>query len=198
MGALVVYESMFGATRDVAECVVAGLAGAGVAARAVEVGAADERLGDDVTLLVVGGPTHAFGMSRASSRDDARKQAPGGTVVSERVGVREWLDGLDLAGRSVPVAAFCTRVFRPRLPGSAAKAIGKELRRHGGRLVAPPQDFGVKGNEGPLEGQLDAARAWGATLAASSGTNPARLTAPRQADGPPQPTTPRNVRGSEG
>lgn len=173
MTALVVYESMFGATRDVAESVVAGLVGAGVDARAVEVGVADERLGDDVTLLVVGGPTHAFGMSRAHSRNDARKQAHGGTVVSERIGVREWLADLDLAGRPVPVAAFCTRVFRPRLPGSAAKAIGKELSRHGGRLVAPPQDFGVDGNKGPLEGQLDAARAWGATLVASSGPVPA-------------------------
>ena len=175
MSALVVYESMFGATRDVAESVVAGLVGAGVPARAVEVGAAGGRLADDVTLLVVGGPTHAFGMSRASSRDDARKQAPGGTVVSERVGVREWLAGLDLTGRPVPVAAFCTRVFRPRLPGSAARAIGKELSRRGGRLVVPPQDFGVKGNEGPLEGQLDAARAWGTTLAALAASSGATL-----------------------
>ncbi len=170
MGALVVFESMFGATRAVAESVVAGLADAGVAARAVEVGTADEHVADDVTLLVVGGPTHAFGMSRAKSRDDARRQAPGGTVVSERIGVREWLEGLDLAGRPVPVAAFCTRVFRPRLPGSAAKAIAKELRGHGARLVVPPRDFGVSGNAGPIEGELDAARAWGASLAASSGT----------------------------
>jgi hypothetical protein len=168
MGALVVYESMFGGTRAVAEAVAAGLEDAGVATRTVEVGAADERLGDDVTLLVVGGPTHWFGMTRAGSRTTSHRMVPGGSAVSEGVGVREWLDGLDLAGRPVPVAAFAT-IMRPNLPGSAAHGIARRLRRAGGRRAAPARSFRVAGmTDGPKRAALDAARAWGAELALAS------------------------------
>lgn len=169
MGALVVYESMFGSTRAVAEAIAAGLEGAGTEVRTVEVGAADAQVPDDVSLLVVGGPTHAFGMSRASTREDSRKHAADGTVVSPGIGVRDWLGGLDLAGRDILVAAFGTKVRKPNLPGSAAKGIDKELRRHGGRPVTPARDFGVIGYaDGLVEGELDAARAWGTSLAAGA------------------------------
>ncbi len=168
MGALVVYESMFGGTRAVAEAVAAGLEGAGVAVRTVEVGAADGRIGDDVTLLVVGGPTHWFGMSRAGSRGTAHRMTAEGTVVSSGVGVREWLEALDLAGRPLPVAAFAT-IMRPNVPGSAARAIARRLRRGGGRPVVRARSFRVAGmTDGPRRGELDAAHAWGAALAVAS------------------------------
>jgi hypothetical protein len=61
------------------------------------------------------------------------------------------------------VATFDTRVAKvKRLPGSAAKSAGKEVRRHHlGRLIAT-QGFYVNDMEGPLvAGELDRAQEWG-------------------------------------
>ncbi|MCL3861344.1 flavodoxin family protein [Actinotalea sp. K2] len=170
MSALVVYESMFGSTRAVAEAVGEGLRECGPV-RVVEVG---ELIGeghtvrppDDVSLLVVGGPTHALGMSRASTREDAALEAPDG-LVSAGPGLREWLEGLSAVG--LPFAAFDTKVLKPNIPGSAAKVADKMLRRAGGRRVAPARSFRVHGKNGGLvEGELEAAAVWGRELGGSS------------------------------
>jgi len=171
MTAMVVYESMYGCTKAIAEAIGEGLASAG-AVKVVEVGAlAAEASGTsvapDVTLLVVGGPTHAFSMSRASTRADALKNAPDGTVISS-TGVREWLAEVTLPA-DTPVAAFDTKVLKPNLPGAAGKAIEKELKRKGGRPVVKPHSFKVEGRSDLVDGQAEAARAWGAQLAAGLG-----------------------------
>ena len=159
MTTLVVYETMYGRTRDIAEAIAHGCETGGEV-RLAEVSSLTDGLPDDVTLLVVGGPTHAFSMSRPGTRDDARKY---GTTVST-TGVREWLAGLTVPA-GLPVAAFCTKLDSP-LSGSAATAIARRLRRLGGVLVVPPKDFFVKGTQPVLlAGQLDRARAWGASLA---------------------------------
>ncbi|HEY8524679.1 MAG TPA: flavodoxin domain-containing protein [Acidimicrobiales bacterium] len=159
MRALVVYESMFGNTEAVARAVGAGLA-ALMPTDVVEVGRAPAALGDDVDLLVVGGPTHAFGLSRRRTRADAAKQAEG-QLVSRGFGLREWLAVLDRPRDGVAAAAFDTRVKVP-LPGSAARAATRRLRRLGFRVAARPTTFWVTGTLGPLaDGELDRARAWG-------------------------------------
>ncbi|MEV4805279.1 flavodoxin domain-containing protein [Nonomuraea sp. NPDC049421] len=166
MRALVVYESMYGNTQQVARAVADGLA-TGMPAEVTEIGAAPAHVGDEVTLLVVGGPTHAFSMSRASTRDSAAQQATG-PLVSKDQGVREWLAALSTSSAGLCAAAFDTRVAKPRLPGSAARAITKRLRRVGVRVVVPPQSFYVTGTQGPLAaGELERARQWGESLAAS-------------------------------
>jgi hypothetical protein len=163
MNTLVVYESMWGNTRKVAEAVADPL---GEDVTLVDVADAPEQLPADLDLLVVGGPTHAFSMSRAATRRDAvAKGAP--TDHVER-GIREWLGDL-VASDRVQVATFDTRVGSVRhLPGSAAKAAGREVRRdHLGRLVGRAS-FYVDDMAGPLlEGELDRARAWGEELAAN-------------------------------
>jgi hypothetical protein len=154
---------MFGNTRAVATAVAEGLS-TRMEVDAVEVGGAPTRIDPDVDLVVVGGPTHALGMSRPQTRTSATEQAEGG-VVSTRIGIREWLDaaGKGLAG--MPVATFDTRVDRPRLPGSAARAAHRRLRRRGCRSAAAPASFYVSGTTGPLiDGELARAREWGATL----------------------------------
>ncbi len=81
--------------------------------------------------------------------------------------MREWLGRLE-ASDHVDVATFDTRVGSVRhLPGSAARAAGKEVRRHHlGRLVGTVS-FYVDDMDGPLaEGELDRARAWGQLLGA--------------------------------
>jgi hypothetical protein len=161
MTALVVYESMWGSTKAIAEAIADGLAPGGPV-RVVEVSDLEGAVGDDVDLLVVGGPTHAFGMTRASTRDGAAKDHP---PVISTTGVREWLEGLHLRA-GVACAAFDTKVVKPNLPGSAGRAIDKELRRLGGRPVAKATTFRVHGKwDGLADGELERARDWGAELA---------------------------------
>ncbi len=160
MSALVVYESMFGNTRDVALAVAAGL-GTRMPADAVEVADAPRTIAGDVDLLVIGGPTHAFGLSRPGTRESAAAQA-GDRLVSRGGGLREWLDVVSGSG---PAAAFDTRVRTPRVPGSAARAAERRLGRLGFEIVAPAETFWVSGTPGPLlDGELGRARAWGERL----------------------------------
>lgn len=167
MRVLVVAESVFGNTRRVAEEVAGGLAdelGATGEVRIADVTEPVEDL-DGVDLLVVGGPTHAFAMTRMSTRRSAAEQAGDGAEPAE-TGLREWLAALPEAPGRAQAAAFDTRVDRPRLPGSAAAGAARRLRRLGYRLVVRPETFRVTGTRGPLrEGELDRARAWGASVA---------------------------------
>lgn len=161
--ALVLFESMFGNTQEIAEAVAEGLSSS-LPTVILEVGTAPAALPDDVDLLLVGGPTHAFGLSRPGTREDASRQA-GGQVVSGRIGLREWLAALARTSGNVAVAAFDTRIAKPRVPGSAARAAEKRLRRLGFRVVAASESFYVTGTAGPLvEGETERARAWGEKL----------------------------------
>ncbi|HEY7488457.1 MAG TPA: flavodoxin domain-containing protein [Streptosporangiaceae bacterium] len=166
MRVLVVYESMFGNTQQIAKAIAKGLASYGQV-DIVEVGDAstvEPRNGHD--LLVVGGPTHGLGLSRPGTREAAANQAANG-VVSRRIGLREWLEVAETP-RQVPTATFDTRLDKPRwLVGSAARGVAKRLRRYGGRLVVAPESFLVKGTPGPLrDGEVERARRWGAALGA--------------------------------
>lgn len=170
MKALVVFESMFGNTRDVAQAVAEGMATV-IDTEVAEVGTSPDVGGVD--LLVVGAPTHAMGLSRDTTRKSAAEQA-GDRLVSRRHGVREWLD--TLATGTAATATFDTRVRKPRVPGSAAKAAQRRLRRLGFPVVAPAETFWVDGTPGPLlDGELARARTWGemvgATVASAARTH---------------------------
>jgi hypothetical protein len=161
--ALVVFESMFGNTGAVAEAIADGLR-TGLTVEVVEVGSAPATLGEEVELLVVGGPTHAFGMSRPGTRADAVRQ---GAPAPSGPGLRDWVDQVATGSARPVVATFDTKVSRPRLPGSAARAALSRLRRTGFRPLIPAENFYVDGTKGPLlDGELDRARHWGATCAA--------------------------------
>ena len=170
MRALVVFESLFGNTEVLARAVAAELA----ATMVVEVVNAREAPPDlsGLDMLVVGAPTHAFGLSRHSTREDAvRRGAP--TVDTAR-GVREWLASLSPPSPAPRAAAFDTRSARPRLPGSAAAAVAKHLRRLGMRSPTA-ESFYVLDVDGPLgEGELERARAWARGLIPSTTTLTAR------------------------
>lgn len=170
MTALVVYESMYGSTRAVAEAIGEGLAPAGPV-RVLEISAlaaapGGRTISPQIDLLVVGAPTHAFGLSRPNTRLDAAADAPEGKVISSGKGLREWLAEISLPLGGTRFAAFDTKVVRPSLPGSAAKGAHKALMRMGGRPVAEPRTFGVHGKaNGLVDGELEAAKAWGEELA---------------------------------
>ena len=168
MAAVVVFESIYGNTREVANAIAAGLGGDTVVAA---VGDVDEAALTETELVVVGGPTHMHGLATSMSRKMAVKGAEEDSDVeldpaarSER-GVRDWLADLGGGGAA---AAFDTRIDKsPALTGSAARGIAKRLRRRGFTVVADPESFFVDDAEGPLvEGELERAREWGASLRA--------------------------------
>jgi hypothetical protein len=178
MHALVVFESMYGNTEAIARAIADGLSSR-MTVEIVEVGAAPSRIPNDLHLLVVGGPTHAHGMSNPGTRRSAGGKAPGGPV-SSGIGIHEWLDGLTggspgtaaagtaaagtaaagtaaagtaagTAAAGTAAAAFDTHIKGPHLVwGGAARPIGERLRRLGCQLVAPPEGFHVEGPLGPV------------------------------------------------
>ena len=167
MNAIVVYESMYGNTRRVADAIAEGLGGADVMA----VADADAERVAQADLLVVGGPTHMHGMTTALSRRIAAEAAhedgdavlePGATSGP---GLRAWLS--DRSGDGHAAAAFDTRLDRsPAMAGAAARGIARRLRHRGYELLTHPVSFLVADAEGPpAEGELDRARDWGAHLA---------------------------------
>jgi len=168
MDVVIVYESMFGATRQIAEALARGM-GTSVAVRLVNVNDAGDTF-PKADLVLVGGPTHMHGMSRADTRD----QAVAWTQDPERhlslepgapgIGIREWLDGL--SGPVGRFLAFDTRVDSSRLlSGSAASHFHKILRRAGGEPIGNEESFLVHDNVLDA-GELARAEAVGAGLAA--------------------------------
>jgi len=177
MKALVVYESMFGNTEEVARAVAAGL-GDRMQVELRDVAGAPSPITDLLDLIVVGGPTHAFSMSKPATRAEAIRQ--GAERGREEVGLREWLAGLTRGPHSETVATFDTRAEQVRhLPGSAAKKASRLVDRLGYEVIGR-ESFYVSGSSGPLEsGELARAEAWGRHLAMemalrSVGETPAR------------------------
>jgi hypothetical protein len=152
MKALVVYESLFGNTETIARAIADGLAGAFTAPSA-----------EGFDLLVAGAPTHAFGLSRPSSREQAQQSGPV-RAGATKAGLREYLaTSPQLTG--LAAAVFDTRVDKP-ITGSAARKAHRRLHRLGCRMLVPPAGFRVAGTTGPLlAGEEDRARRWAAALA---------------------------------
>ena len=165
MTALIVFESLFGNTEELARAVAEGIAAAGGDVEVERADRAADRIGDDVSLLVVGGPTHAFSMTRASTREDAVvKGAPDEHAGS---GIREWIERVE-PRTALPVVTFDTRIPVRMLPGSAAKSAAKALRHRGFDRARQGETFWVVDMYGPLkDGELDRARAWGRSLVAA-------------------------------
>lgn len=172
MRALVIYESMYGNTRVVATNIAAGLRDT-YEVTLVSVANATAELVAKADLLVVGAPTHMHGLSTASSREAARKAAAkpdSGLTLDPDAGgraLRDWLAGLAV-GHGL-AAAFDTRLAAaPVLTGRASRGISRLLRRHGYRLVAPPESFVVTKLNTLADGESSRARRWGTALAAAA------------------------------
>ncbi len=147
MTALVVYHSQFGNTQQVAESIAQVLQGAGETRtlRAEQLTAGDLQ---DADLVVMGTPTHKMNLPQAVR------------PVFEQLPKRSL--------RGVPIAAFDTSYkmggFLARF--TAAKKVDRNLRKLGGKRLAPPETFHVEEHhEGPLyEGEIERAGAWARTI----------------------------------
>lgn len=166
MRALVVYESLYGTNRRIAEAIAAGF-GPDATVTVLSTDAAPSAI-DEVDLLVVGGPNHKAGLPRPETRAEAASRADGAVKPAER-GLREWLEDLTIARRGQPAAVWDTRVASPRILDTfdrSARMIAKRLRRAGARMVAEPQKYYSADGVGALvDGEEDRARSWGIELA---------------------------------
>jgi hypothetical protein len=188
--AMVVYESLMGDTRQIAEAIAHGLREA-LPQAAVRCNPAGEtQVADaELDLIVVGAPTHFLGLPSARSRwwwiQQIRSSAGHAALDAalehgaDGPGMREWLGTLPKAPRGAVAASFDTRLDR-LVTGSAARTIARRLRRKGYRLLAPPAGFFVTEVAGPLvDGEAARARAWGRRLGhqLGSGLGPTAPTA---------------------
>jgi Flavodoxin len=169
MGALVIYESMFGNTHLVADAIASGLADRGADVRVRDPSSVDSYMIEDLDLLVVGGPTHARGMTRPGSRSsaiDTAEKDPNLELDPSATGpgIREWLDSMRRL--DVAAAAFDTRIDAPPLlTGRAAKGIDGKLQKLGCTRVVEPESFLVTTKNELVDGELERAKEWGSTLA---------------------------------
>jgi hypothetical protein len=174
MRALVVCESMYGNTREIA-CNIADGLRADYEVTLVPVAEATPELVAGADLLVAGAPTHMHGLSSiVTRRMAARAAAKDGSELrldpdADGPGLPEWLK--DLGRRDGLAAAFDTRVNGlALLTGRASRPIARLLKRHGYRLVAAPEGFLVCSHGTLLDGEASRARRWGKTIAAASNT----------------------------
>jgi len=145
MRALVVYDSVYGNTEEIAEAIGGAITGGEIRVlRAGEVGPPEL---ENISLLVVGAPTQG-GRATPAIRD-----------FLDRVSKAE-INGLDAAAFDTRVASKVAKIF-----GYAAGRIAGSLKKKGAKLVADPEGFFVEGTKGPLaEGELERAAAWGKGL----------------------------------
>jgi flavodoxin len=151
MRALVVYDSFFGNTEQVAQAIAQALRSP-EPIRAIRVGEVRPEQMTGLKLLIVGSPTRGFRPSES---------------------VTNFLNAIPAQGlQGVKVAAFDTRLslsdikssplrLLVKTGGYAAKTIAGRLKKKGGEMVIPSEGFLVIGEKGPLkEGELERAADW--------------------------------------
>jgi len=148
MKALVVFDSVFGNTEQIARAIGSALGDVDVQA----VGDAKPEQLAGLSLLVVGSPTRAFSPTPAIKKFLARIPKGG-------------LKGVHIAAfdTRISVDDVDSRILPPLIKvfGYAAKPIADRLVKKGGVPVIPAEGFFVDGEEGPLkDGELERAADW--------------------------------------
>ena len=142
MKTLIVYDSIFGNTEQIAQAIGNAL-GFQQDVEILRVSNVKPEHLMELELLIVGSPTYG-GRPTPAIQDFLNK-------VSEP------------AIRGINVLAFDTRLLTRlvRIFGYAADKIADSLKKNGGTLIASPEGFFVKGKEGPLkEGEIERAASW--------------------------------------
>lgn len=140
MKTLVVYDSLYGNTKTIAQTIGDAIPDE---VEVLHVGDAKSSELEAYDLLVAGAPTHGARPSPDMQAFLDQIQAP--------------------ALKGIKVAGFDTRMTNKLITlfGTAAPKIAKALQKKGGTLVGAPGGFYVTGGEGPLkEGEVERAAAW--------------------------------------
>ena len=140
MKALLVYDSTYGNTEEIAKAIGGAMGSDARMLRAADANPAEIKA---VDLLIVGSPTQ------------------GGR---QTLAIRDFLNKIPKSSlKGIKVAAFDTRISRKFVGvfGYAAGRIVKDLEARGGNLIAPPEGFFVQGVKGPVsKGELERAAGW--------------------------------------
>ncbi len=161
MRAVIVYESLWGNTEDVAKAIAEGIGPEAEVFSTAEVSPEEAAKAD---LLVAGAPLQAFSLPSARVRDSIVPDTDPRPNLTDPT-LRSWLERLPQG--HAKCASFDTKIRWS--PGSAATVIDGELARAGYRPIAKTEHFLVAGKFGPLkDGEAERARAWGEELAAAA------------------------------
>jgi flavodoxin I len=146
MKTLVVYDSLYGNTEQIARAIGGAIKAEVKVAKVGETGPQDLVSYD---LIIIGSPTQGGRHTKA---------------------MKEFLDKVPAdAFKDKKVAAFDTRVKAKwvKIFGYAAPRIADALKDKGGELLAPGEAFFVKATKGPLvDGEVERAATWARALAA--------------------------------
>ena len=140
MKALIVYDSTYGNTEQIARAIGAAISGEIKVLRVSEVNPSDM---NSIDLLILGSPTQG---------------------ARPTVAMQEFLNKIDVKGKNV--AVFDTRIGIAKLFGVAADKIVKSLKEKGAVAIAPTAGFNVTAEKVPKlkEGELERAANWAKSL----------------------------------
>jgi flavodoxin len=144
MKTVVIYDSVFGNTEQVAKRIADVIPGT---VKVVKVSGVSMLELGNADLLIVGSPT--VGGRATKPMQEFVESIPKGVAEKARI------------------ASFDTRISMKfaQIFGYAATRMADALAQKGAELKLPPEGFIVKGRNGPLaEGELDRASAWGKTI----------------------------------
>ena len=149
MKTLIIYDTLYGYTEQIAKAIGGGIGGE---IKVVRVGEANTYELGAYDLILFGSPTQG-----------GRHTKP----------MQEFLGKIPAdALKDKKAAAFDTRMksFWVKAFGWAATRIAVDLKEKGANLIAPAEGFFVKSAKGPLvDGEMERAKDWGKTLAAGKG-----------------------------
>ena len=157
MKALVIYDSLYGNTEQIAQAIGSGLR-SGNEIRVLRAGDAKPSDLKNLDLLIVGSPTQKFRPTEAIKKLLA--SIPRRGLEGVRAAAFDTRFGMeDMPSRILPPFV---RIF-----GYAAKPIAHQLAGKGAKLIASPEGFFVKQAEGPLKpGELERAARWAGQILA--------------------------------
>jgi len=151
MKTLIVYDSFFGNTEQIAQAIGNSL-GSSEDVETLRVSDLKPEQLIGLSLLVVGSPTRGFRPTKAIA--NFLKQIPANGLKG--VKVMSFDTRISIADVNSRTLNVFVRVF-----GYAAEPIADKLKKKGGNLILQPEGFIVKDSEGPLkDGELERAAEW--------------------------------------
>lgn len=151
MKSMILYDSVFGNTRTIAEAI-----GKALEAPVQNVSEISAATMEGIELLIVGSPTRAFRPTKPLTHFLAALPSQALTGIQAAA----FDTRADLNDVKSKLLETMVRIF-----GYAAPSIEKQLRKKGARIVTTAEGFLVRGTEGPLkEGEAARAEAWAKNL----------------------------------
>lgn len=155
MKAMVVYDSIFGNTEQIAQAIGKAL-GPPEDVEILRVGDVKPEQLTGLKLLIVGSPTRGFRPTPAIT--NLLKSIPKNGLKGVKVAAFD--TRIALSDVNSPILSVFVKIF-----GYAAQPIADGLTKKGGELTISPEGFFVKGTEGPLkEGELERAAEWAKSI----------------------------------